>query len=210
LGRCATPSGPPSSLHTLTRLRAPCFSRERRTGNTPADGLVPFQLIRPIGGFTACDGTDDTCPWRRNPAITLDEARALRRPVREYAAAALERRHRQVRRRGRKLARRDAAELHRLRIAVKKLRYTVEFFAPLYPAPRVARVSRPLKALQDALGGINDCATAARLLAQAQPAAGEAARRLVEARNAAALAGHWRRLRPAWKRLRAAGRFWER
>src|SRR3954470_17083737 len=31
-----------------------------------------FVYRRPIGGFNACDGTDETCPERRNPAITMD------------------------------------------------------------------------------------------------------------------------------------------
>jgi putative ABC transport system permease protein len=36
-----------------------------------------FIYRRPISGFNACDGTDDTCPWRRNPSITIDEANAI-------------------------------------------------------------------------------------------------------------------------------------
>jgi putative ABC transport system permease protein len=45
-----------------------------------AAGPTSFYIYRrPIGGFTACDGTDETCPWRRNPALTLEEAQALER-----------------------------------------------------------------------------------------------------------------------------------
>jgi putative ABC transport system permease protein len=40
-------------------------------------GPTSFYVYRIPIGFNACDGTDDTCPWRRNPSITLDEARAL-------------------------------------------------------------------------------------------------------------------------------------
>src|SRR3954463_7385792 len=40
-----------------------------------------FVYRRPIGGFNVCDGTDETCPERRNPAITMDEGAAIgRRP----------------------------------------------------------------------------------------------------------------------------------
>lgn len=38
-----------------------------------------FVYRRPIGGFNACDGTDDTCPDRRNPPITIEEANAIER-----------------------------------------------------------------------------------------------------------------------------------
>ena len=36
-----------------------------------------FMYRRNIQGFEACDGTDETCPDRRNPAITIDEANAI-------------------------------------------------------------------------------------------------------------------------------------
>src|SRR3954468_20302950 len=38
-----------------------------------------FIYRRPIGGFNACDGSEDTCPERRNPALTLDEKAAIER-----------------------------------------------------------------------------------------------------------------------------------
>lgn len=41
-------------------------------------GATSFQVRRRGIGFNACDGTDDTCPDRRNPAISLDEWAAIR------------------------------------------------------------------------------------------------------------------------------------
>jgi putative ABC transport system permease protein len=38
-----------------------------------------FVYRRPIGGFQACDGTDETCPERRNPMITMEEVRMIER-----------------------------------------------------------------------------------------------------------------------------------
>src|SRR6478672_5675844 len=38
-----------------------------------------FVYRRPIGGFNVCDGTDETCPERRNPAITMDEVALIER-----------------------------------------------------------------------------------------------------------------------------------
>ena len=39
-----------------------------------AAGPTSFYIYRrPIGGFTACDGSDETCPERRNPGLTIAE-----------------------------------------------------------------------------------------------------------------------------------------
>ena len=38
-----------------------------------------FVYRRNIGGFQVCDGTDETCPERRNPMITMKEAEAIGR-----------------------------------------------------------------------------------------------------------------------------------
>ena len=38
-----------------------------------------FVYRRNIAAFQSCDGTDETCPERRNPAITIDEATAIER-----------------------------------------------------------------------------------------------------------------------------------
>ena len=45
-----------------------------------AAGPTSFYIYRrPVGGFNSCDGTVETCPERRNPAITLDEVATLER-----------------------------------------------------------------------------------------------------------------------------------
>jgi putative ABC transport system permease protein len=38
-----------------------------------------YMYRRPISLNTICDGTDDTCTWRRNPPITLNEAERIAR-----------------------------------------------------------------------------------------------------------------------------------
>src|SRR5438094_9122257 len=40
-------------------------------------GPKTFFLSRYPITFEACDGTDDTCKWRHNPAITLTESHLL-------------------------------------------------------------------------------------------------------------------------------------
>jgi putative ABC transport system permease protein len=47
-----------------------------------------FIYRRNIGAFQVCDGTDETCPERRNPMITMDEVKALQRLPSIYAVTA--------------------------------------------------------------------------------------------------------------------------
>lgn len=56
------------------------------------------------------------------------------------------------------------SELHRLRIACKKLRYSMEFFSTLYPQEPFSRFLLPLKEAQGLLGTCNDLAVQQRFL----------------------------------------------
>ena len=84
--------------------------------------------------------------------------------VGDAAARVLRRRMAQVRRRGDRLdAGSPDSELHALRIRVKRLRYALEFLAPLYPKA-AARLLPRLVELQDGLGRRQDAVIAARQL----------------------------------------------
>lgn len=61
-----------------------------------------------------------------------------------------------ARKRGRKIGKAYDERTHKLRIALKKLRYAAEFFAPLYPRRKTARYIRALKTLLDRMGEAND------------------------------------------------------
>lgn len=103
-------------------------------------------------------------PWRETAeAAGLAQ---LDQPLATFAAAMLGRRHRQLRRRGRKLAQLDAEQRHALRIVAKKLRYAAEFFSGLYPRKASRRYLQALEDLQDELGVLNDQAVTGRLLEQ--------------------------------------------
>lgn len=56
------------------------------------------------------------------------------------------------------------AELHRLRITCKKLRYSMEFFSALYPQEPFSRLLLPLKEAQGLLGTCNDLAVQQQFL----------------------------------------------
>jgi CHAD domain-containing protein len=68
----------------------------------------------------------------------------------------LDRQLRHVKKRARIAKSREEGDVHRLRIALKRLRYTAEFFAPLYPKKIVTRYLQTLRGLQNHLGDLND------------------------------------------------------
>lgn len=96
-----------------------------------------------------------------------------------FATAELERRRRQVKKRGRHLADLDPEARHGVRIAAKKLRYGAEFFAALYDGKKAAKrhthFVEALADLQDHLGDLNDIATAHTLAAELARGAPEGA-----------------------------------
>ena len=97
--------------------------------------------------------------------------------------------------------------------ALKSLRYTVEFFAPLYGRGAVKRYLKEIKALQDSLGRLNDIAHAQAVVSELAPAGAAA-----ELRHAAgAVEGWYRASRPylvrqaleRWDAFKGQRRFWE-
>jgi CHAD domain-containing protein len=66
--------------------------------------------------------------------------------------------------RGTHFARQTPARRHELRVALKKLRYTTEFFRSLYDRKPVQRYLGRLTELQAALGRVNDVASATSLV----------------------------------------------
>lgn len=100
--------------------------------------------------------------WRDQPVS--EESVRLFQPVIGLADHLLNKRHKKAKRAGHGFAHLPVAQRHQLRIALKKLRYAVEFFRSLYDDKPVRRYIQQLAALQDALGHLNDVATATRLL----------------------------------------------
>lgn len=102
--------------------------------------------------------------WRGERPDADGPGSRFEQPARELADQLLTRRQRKAHKRGREFAALSAADRHKLRIALKKLRYTAEFFTSLYPRKRTDTYVKALKRLQDDLGHLNDLATAERLL----------------------------------------------
>ena len=102
----------------------------------------------------------DVCEWRAG-----GNGEALCRPIGELAPILLNRRYRQVKKWAKSFAEQSEEERHRLRINLKKLRYTTELVADLYEPEMTKDFVRSLKQLQDDLGDINDVSVARQIIA---------------------------------------------
>lgn len=105
------------------------------------------------------------------------------RSVRHFADNRLQHFRRRLKNGGKNLKRADDADRHEVRKDAKKLRYAVEFFASLYAEKvqrrRHKRYVVAVEALQDALGALNDLATAPQLLSRLGLASDPAAAGLI-------------------------------
>jgi inorganic triphosphatase YgiF len=102
--------------------------------------------------------------WRDQP-VTEDSARLMSR-LGKAAPDLLSRLHRKALKRARHFATLAPAERHRLRIALKKLRYATEFLESLYDRRAVQRYAKRLRPLQDDLGRANDVRSSQALVAE--------------------------------------------
>jgi len=139
-----------------------------------------------------------------------------RRRVDEFATGALTKCHKRLMKRGRGFEALDIPHRHDVRVAIKKLRYPVEFFASLYPEEPRETFRQTLRELQDDLGHLNDIAVAQDLLAAALADARRESDRLAVIRLSGFVSGWYAHkiegLEPQmvadWKRFAALPRYW--
>jgi inorganic triphosphatase YgiF len=129
-----------------------------------------------------------------------------------FAADCLDRLHRRVRKRGRKLLELPGPERHQVRIALKKLRYAVDSFSGLFDDHGAARsYIRTVAKLQDGLGSYNDMqmtiALAGQLDTHGDLRAARAIGIMIGWYGRGGLAGDTT-LHAAWTRFRRAEPFW--
>ncbi len=148
--------------------------------------------------------------WRQDGDVK--QSRLLARPIAGFAGKLLEKRHLQALAKGKCFNQLETAERHKLRIAMKKLRYSVEFFRPLYEKSAVKPFIGRVKALQDDLGLLNDVAVAEGLLTDLMARPGKrdigGAAGLVIGWHARGVAAAEPELRRDWKGFAAANPFW--
>lgn len=130
--------------------------------------------------------------WRKDSAST---------PIAPFAAERLDALWAKVKHRGSSLGELEEQQLHKLRISIKKLRYAVDFLAPLYARKKIRKFASSLAEMQDCLGLIHDDMVARQIVADF--ALGELSGTDVttRSRQLKAMATHF-------KQLKRAGRFW--
>lgn len=131
--------------------------------------------------------------------------------ARQFACKTIRRRVRRVRRRhaqARAGALTDDRTLHRFRIEIKKLRYELDFLAPLLSRRRAIRAVHRLGRVQDTLGAMHDLIVAERTVVGAlRRQTGDAPQRITRrlaSRRKAQMKALRPALRSAWKDYRAA------
>ncbi|HWA03694.1 MAG TPA: CHAD domain-containing protein [Rhizomicrobium sp.] len=147
----------------------------------------------------------------------LEERLAVRAPVKTVAARMLDEYLIKARKRGRHIRDLAQRDCHRLRIALKKLRYAAEFYGPLYKRKKVRKYISKMKELQDLLGALNDASQVRATLSQLTAADAPNARVQADLFFASGLVNGWHcanaiRLGKSalkdWDRFKHAEPFW--
>jgi CHAD domain-containing protein len=110
--------------------------------------------------------------WRRES----DTTEGFVERIEKVAAKTLDKRMKKARERAKHLKSLGHAECHKLRIALKKMRYAAEFFRPLHDEKQARKFLEQLSRMQDILGALNDVAAARLTLArmiETDPRAGD-------------------------------------
>jgi triphosphatase len=153
----------------------------------------------------------EVCGWRGG--ASAEESNPPASPIGKIAPRVLDQRLRRVRHRSEGFDQLSPPQRHKLRIATKKLRYTIELFSSLFDEDVAAKFVSTLKRLQDDLGYANDVRVAhefvPELFAQAQPRSPAIHAWMdVLQWHDQILAGRERKLRKHLRRLNHATPFW--
>lgn len=147
-----------------------------------------------LGGWIEAKG------WRSD--VAPEDLGKLAEPAIGFAGEVMSGQHAKVLKRGRRFKSLAAGDLHRLRLATKKLRYIADFLLPLYEDRKSARrYSRKLADLQEDLGSFNDIAVTASLFdgLVAESPESQTAVAAIAGWHAHASAGVQAHLRSAWR-----------
>ncbi len=201
----------------VTNLRGVNAVRAQLAGVRARSWDNSVALVR-SGAFTdfllALGAAAEIRIWRSG-AMEQDVS-MFERPALELANESLPRELRKSCKRAKHLSRLRPDQRHRLRIAVKKLRYAAEFFAPLFADKHVGPYLKQVSKTQDAFGELNDASTVQHVLTLLLEAPDTPESE--DLREGAAfiagwhlgrVKGGWLAARKQWKRLAKATPFWE-
>ncbi|THD62155.1 CYTH and CHAD domain-containing protein [Phenylobacterium sp.] len=150
--------------------------RPAEDGDAPPAGLPALRDCIDLARRAAWDQAAEACAAERFRALMIDATAWVetgdwraspetQAPIRPFARRALKRHLRKLQKLGRTARGGDDVARHHLRIEAKKLRYAAEALIDLFGEKRAHRYLRHLKALQEALGTLNDLVTAEPLIA---------------------------------------------
>ena len=112
---------------------------------------------------------DYSCLLLEFTAATLALPDSAEPPLKDFACRCLNKRAKHVAKLARAAYKGDAAARHRLRVALKRLRYALEFFAPLFPGRQMQSYHLATANLQDLLGRMNDLVVATLFTTEGLP-----------------------------------------
>ncbi|MGO9771399.1 MAG: CHAD domain-containing protein [Roseiarcus sp.] len=147
-------------LAALEKRRLSAYSQALAIMDEPATTLFLLKMQ----AFLARDN------WRG--ALSDEEQPRLTKPLHTFATDNLSRLHKLVLKRGKGLVELPDAERHKVRIALKNLRYAADFFGDLFRDGEVRAYIRAVARLQDLLGAHNDAVSIERLLHDIEGTAG--------------------------------------
>ncbi len=151
------------------------------------------------------------CLANQDPTIaTADAADATEppAPLGDFAAQVLGKRYKRLAKIDDQLSDLEPATLHAIRLHAKRLRYTAEIFAPIYPGKPTHRFLHRLSRLQGRLGALNDAAVSEQLMAQLSNGNHGFATGLVLGFIGAHSRKQRRQIDQAWTRFHRQAPFW--
>ncbi|UWU80189.1 CHAD domain-containing protein [Bradyrhizobium huanghuaihaiense] len=146
-----------AGFDALERVAAQRQSEAYRKAHLALDDRRCAVFLISLGGWIETRG------WRND--VAPEDLGRLAEPAVNFARRVLSEQHAKVLKRGRRFRSLTVDEVHRVRLAAKRLRYLSEFLLPLFADRKSARkFARRLAGLQEELGAFNDMAVTASLL----------------------------------------------
>jgi len=143
---------------SLERLRV-AADEERKDGYLKAQSAIRSpRYVALVSRMNSWLSAREWSPPDHGDRKSFDESAT------ELATRLLKKRHKAVIKRGGEFTQLSSLQRHKLRIALKKLRYTAEFFSSLFPGKRQTAYLNGLSCMQDSLGHMNDVVVADHLL----------------------------------------------
>lgn len=182
-------------------------------GEAYARVQAAFAMARYTGLLLRLGRLLEASAWQEQ--VGAEAIPQLAEPVLSFASALLARHHKKARKLGRQFAKLSGEERHKVRLALKRLRYSADFFRSLYDKGTATPYLKRLSKLQDGLGRLNDVETAAKLLEELEQRS--AANGVGTVRRATGLVIGWHsrgaaalqpKLRRRWRAFKTEAPFW--